>query len=48
MASKGYHFPNLTLVGIIDGDNGLAGGDPRIAERTYQLLHQVGGRGRHI
>lgn len=44
MATKGYHFPHLTLVGIIDGDNGLAGGDPRIAERTYQLLHQVGGR----
>ncbi|MDP1974420.1 MAG: primosomal protein N' [Alphaproteobacteria bacterium] len=44
MASKGYHFPHLTLVGVIDGDNGIAGGDPRIAERTYQLLHQVGGR----
>lgn len=44
MATKGYHFPHLTLVGVVDGDNGMAGGDPRIAERTYQLLHQVGGR----
>lgn len=44
MATKGYHFPYLTLVGVVDGDNGMAGGDPRIAERTYQLLHQVGGR----
>lgn len=44
MVTKGYHFPKLTLVGIIDGDNGLSGSDPRIAERTYQLLHQVGGR----
>jgi len=34
----------LTLVGVIDGDLGLAGGDLRAAERTYQLLHQVAGR----
>ncbi|MEX0582671.1 MAG: primosomal protein N', partial [Sneathiella sp.] len=44
MVAKGYHFPNLTLVGIIDADLGLAGGDLRAAERTYQLLSQVTGR----
>ncbi len=44
MIAKGYHFPNLTLVGIIDADIGLAGGDLRASERTYQLLHQVSGR----
>jgi primosomal protein N' (replication factor Y) len=42
--AKGYHFPNLTLVGIIDADLGLEGGDLRAAERTYQLLQQVSGR----
>lgn len=42
--AKGYHFPNLTMVGIIDADLGLAGGDLRAAERTYQLLSQVAGR----
>ncbi|GEO82236.1 primosomal protein N' [Pararhodospirillum oryzae] len=42
--AKGHHFPGLTLVGVIDGDLGLAGGDPRAAERTHQLLHQVAGR----
>ena len=42
--AKGHHFPLLTLVGVIDGDLGLAGGDLRAAERTYQLLHQVAGR----
>lgn len=42
--AKGYHFPNLTLVGIVDGDLGLSGGDPRASERCYQLLHQVAGR----
>ncbi|MBE1237621.1 primosomal protein N' [Phaeovibrio sulfidiphilus] len=42
--AKGHHFPLLTLVGVIDGDMGLSGGDPRAAERTYQLLHQVAGR----
>ncbi len=42
--AKGHHFPNLTLVGIIDADLGLAGGDLRAAERCYQLLHQVSGR----
>lgn len=42
--AKGYHFPMLTLIGIIDADIGLAGGDLRAAERTYQMLHQVSGR----
>jgi primosomal protein N' (replication factor Y) (superfamily II helicase) len=44
LAAKGHHFPMLTLVGVVDADLGLAGGDLRAAERTYQLLHQVGGR----
>jgi primosomal protein N' (replication factor Y) len=42
--AKGHHFPMLTLVGVIDADLGLNGGDLRASERTYQLLHQVGGR----
>ena len=42
--SKGYHFPYLTLVGVVDADLGLAGGDLRASERTYQLLYQVAGR----
>ena len=42
--AKGFHFPMLTLVGVIDADLGLTGGDLRAAERTYQLLHQVAGR----
>lgn len=44
MIAKGHHFPNLTLVGVIDADLGLSGGDVRAVERTYQLLHQVAGR----
>ena len=44
MVAKGHHFPQLTLVGVVDADLGLAGGDMRATERTYQLLHQVGGR----
>ena len=44
MLAKGHHFPNLTLVGIIDADMGLAGGDLRAGERTFQLLNQVMGR----
>lgn len=42
--AKGYHFPHLTLVGIIDADLGLMGGDLRAAEKSYQLLQQVAGR----
>jgi primosomal protein N' (replication factor Y) len=42
--AKGHHFPLLTLVGVVDADLGLAGGDMRAAERTFQLLHQVSGR----
>jgi len=44
IVAKGHHFPMLTLVGVVDADLGLNGGDLRAAERTYQLLHQVGGR----
>ena len=44
IVAKGHHFPNLTLVGVIDADMGLAGGDLRAAERTFQLLSQVTGR----
>jgi primosomal protein N' (replication factor Y) len=44
IVAKGHHFPLLTLVGVVDADLGLAGGDLRAAERTYQLLHQVAGR----
>ena len=42
--AKGHHFPLLSLVGVIDADLGLSGGDLRAAERSYQLLHQVAGR----
>ena len=44
IVAKGWHFPHLTLVGVVDADLGLAGGDLRAAERTLQLLHQVSGR----
>jgi len=44
LVAKGHHFPGLAVVGVVDGDLGLAQGDPRAAERTYQLLHQVTGR----
>jgi len=44
MAAKGHHFPKLTLVGIVDADLGLAGGDLRAAERSFQMLAQVAGR----
>jgi primosomal protein N' (replication factor Y) (superfamily II helicase) len=42
--SKGYHFPNLNLVGVIDADIGLSGADLKATERTHQLLTQVSGR----
>ena len=44
IVAKGHHFPLLTLVGVVDADLGLSGGDLRAAERTYQLLYQVAGR----
>ena len=44
LVAKGHNFPHLTLVGVIDADVGLANGDPRAAERTFQLLQQVTGR----
>jgi primosomal protein N' (replication factor Y) len=44
IVTKGYHFPQLTLVVVVDADVGFMGGDLRAAERTFQLLHQVGGR----
>jgi primosomal protein N' (replication factor Y) len=44
LVAKGHHFPQLALVGVIDADLGLSYGDPRAAERTFQLLHQVVGR----
>ena len=44
MIAKGHHFAGLALVGVIDADMGLAGGDLRAGERTYQLLHQLSGR----
>src|SRR5205085_1561908 len=44
IVAKGHHFPMLTLVGVVDADLGLIGGDLRATERTYQLLHQVAGR----
>ncbi len=51
LVAKGHNFPMMTLVGIVDADLGLSTGDPRAAERTFQLLSQVTGRagrtGRH-
>jgi len=44
IVAKGHHFPELTLVGVVDADLGLSGGDLRAGERTFQLLQQVSGR----
>jgi len=44
LVTKGYHFPNLTLVGVVDADLGLSGGDLRAAERSFQQIQQVSGR----
>jgi len=44
LVTKGYHFPDLTLVGVIDADLGLGGGDLRAAERSFQQIAQVAGR----
>ena len=44
LVTKGYHFPGLTLVGVVDADLGLAGGDLRAGERTFQQIAQVSGR----
>ena len=44
LVTKGYHFPELTLVGVVDADMGLEGGDLRAAERTYSQVAQVAGR----
>ena len=44
MVAKGHNFPLLTLVGVIDADLGLEGGDLRAAEKSFQLIRQVAGR----
>ena len=44
LITKGYHFPDLTFVGVVDADLGLAGGDLRASERTFQQIQQVAGR----
>jgi primosomal protein N' (replication factor Y) len=44
LVAKGHNFPRLTLVGVVDADLGLQGGDLRAAERTFQLMRQVSGR----
>ncbi len=44
MLSKGHHFPNLTLVGVVNADQGLFGTDFRSAERMAQSIIQVAGR----
>jgi primosomal protein N' (replication factor Y) (superfamily II helicase) len=44
MIAKGHHFAGLAVVGVVDADLGLAGGDLRASEHTYQLLHQLSGR----
>jgi primosomal protein N' (replication factor Y) len=44
LIAKGHHFPNLTLVGVVDSDASLFSGDIRAGEKTFQLLTQVSGR----
>ncbi len=44
MLAKGHHFPDVTLVGIVDADQGLFGADFRASERMAQLILQVAGR----
>lgn len=44
LVAKGHNFPLMKMVGVVDADLGLSNGDPRAAERTFQLLHQVTGR----
>jgi primosomal protein N' (replication factor Y) len=44
LVAKGHNFPLLSVVGVVDADLGLASGDPRAAERTFQILQQVAGR----
>ncbi len=44
LVAKGHHFPQLTLVGVVDADLALETTDPRAGERTFQLLCQVAGR----
>lgn len=42
--AKGHHFPNITLVGVVDGDLGINSADLRASEKMYQLINQVSGR----
>ena len=44
MLAKGHHFPNVTLVAILDADGGLFSADFRASERMAQLITQVAGR----
>lgn len=44
LVAKGHNFPGLTCVGVVDADLGLASGDLRASERTFQLMQQVTGR----
>ena len=44
MLAKGHHFPNVTMVGVLDADSGLFGADFRASERMAQLIVQVAGR----
>ncbi|MDO8416831.1 MAG: primosomal protein N' [Agitococcus sp.] len=44
MLAKGHHFPNVTLVALLDADGGLFGADFRASERVAQLITQVAGR----